>query len=52
MSLNFSVLSHKLASNSSKKEFHELILSMYDNSVMINVKFHEDVISFREGIAL
>ena len=48
MSLGFSVLSHKLASN----DFMKHILSIYDCSVMGHVKFHEDVIGFREDIAL
>ena len=48
MSLSFSVLSHKLASNN----FMKHILSIYDRSVMGHVKFHEDVNDFREDIAL
>ena len=30
----------------------KLILNIYDHSVMMHVKFHEDVIRFREVIAL
>ena len=54
MSLDLSVLSHKLASNTSKKEFHETYTSssIYDHCVMRHVKFNEDVIGFREVIAL
>ena len=30
----------------------KLIVSIHDHSVMMHVKFHEDVIMFREVIAL
>ena len=41
MSMYFSVLSHKIASN--QRIFMKLILSIYDHSVMMHVKFYEDV---------
>ena len=46
MSMNLSFLSHKLAS--SGRNFMKLKLSEYDHSVMMHVKFHEDVIGCRE----
>ena len=50
LSMNVSVLSHKLASN--RRNFMKLILSIYDHGVMMHVKLHKDVIGCREVIAL
>ena len=46
----FSVRSHELASN--RRNFMKLTLSIYDHSVMMHVKFHEDVIWCRGVIIL
>ena len=48
--MTFSDLSHSNVTNG--WSFMKLILSMYDYSVMIHVKFYDDVIRFREVIAL
>ena len=45
--MSFPVLSHQLARN--RRNFVKFI---YDHSVMMHVKFHEDVIGCREVIVL
>ena len=50
MSVNCSIISHKLVSN--KQNFMKLILSIFDHGLMMHVKFSEDVISCRGVIAI
>ena len=52
MSLNFLSSAINQQDIVLRRKFMKLILSIYDYSVMMLVKFHEDATRFREIIAL